>query len=43
MKVMDCPLSCQQLLDLITIDDIYIIYVKYVTLELYPLSCLLYL
>jgi len=34
MKFMDCPLSCSQLLSLITIDDIYIIYIKYVTLEL---------
>jgi len=43
MKFMDYPLSFSQLLSLITIDDIYIIYIKYVTLELYPLGCLLYL
>jgi len=43
MKLMDCPLSCWQLLSLITIDNIYIIYIKYLTLELYPLDCLLYL
>ena len=43
VKFMDCPLSCRQLLSVITIENIYIIYIKYVTIELYPLGYLLYL
>jgi len=40
MKFMDCLFSYWALLNLITINNIYIIYIKYVTLELYLLGCL---